>query len=74
MTPDPTVEIKLIRHQLGADMGFDLHKIIADTRRRQSESGLTYIRLPSRKPQITKHFIEVADQPLPDGGSSPANR
>jgi len=74
MIPDPTEEIKSIRHKLGAELGFDLHKIIADTRRRQSDSGRTYIRLPSRKPQITKHCIKVADQPLPDGGSTPTTR
>ena len=74
MIPDPTEEIKSIRHKLGAELGFDLHKIIADTRRRQSDSGRTYIRLPSRKPQITKYCIKVADQPLPDGGSTPTTR
>ena len=74
MTPDPTDEIKAIRHRLGAEFGYDLHKIIADTRRRQIESGRTYIRLPSRKPRITMHCTEVADQPLPDGGSSAATR
>ena len=74
MIPDPTEEIKTIRHRLGAELGFDLHDIIADTRQRQCESGRTYIRLLGRKPQITKHCIEVAEQPLPDGGSSPATR
>ena len=74
MIPDPTEEIKTIRHRLGAELGFDLQKIIADTRRRQGDSGRTYIRLPSRKPQLTKHCIEFADQPLPDGGSTPATR
>jgi len=74
MIPDPTEEIKTIRHRLGAELDFDLQKVIADTRRRQGDSGRTYIRLPSRKPQITMHCIEVADQPLSDGGSSPATR
>ena len=72
MIPDPTDEIKAIRHKLGAELGFDLHNIIADARRRQSESGRTYIRLPSRKPRITMHSTEVVDQPLPDGDSSAA--
>jgi F420-0:gamma-glutamyl ligase len=74
MIPDPTEEIKTIRHRLGAELGYDLHRIIADTRVRQDQSGRTYIRLKSRKPQIAKHCIEVADQPLPDGGSAPATR
>ena len=74
MIPDPTEEIKAIRHRLGAELGYDLHKVIADTRRRQSESGRTYIRLPSRKPRITMHRTEVADQPLTDGDSSAVTR
>jgi F420-0:gamma-glutamyl ligase len=74
MIPDPTEEIKIIRHRLGAELGYDLHKIIADTRARQDQSGRTYIRLKSREPRITKHCIEVADQPFPDGGSTPATR
>lgn len=74
MIPDPTEEIKAIRHRLGAEMDFDLDRIIADTRQRQKESGRTYIRLPKREPQITKHSTEVADQPLPNGGSSPATQ
>jgi len=74
MIPDPTEEIKAIRHRLGAEMDFDLDRIIADTRQRQKESGRNYIRLPKREPQITKHCTEVADQPRPDGGSSPATR
>jgi hypothetical protein len=74
MIPDPTEEIKSTRHRLGAELGFDLHKIIEDTRKRQSDSGREYVRLPSRKPQITKHCIEVAGQPLPDGGSTSATR
>jgi F420-0:gamma-glutamyl ligase len=60
MIPDPTEEIKTIRHRLGAELGFDLHKIIADTRSRQSDSGRTYIRLPSRKPQITFKGLDSA--------------
>ena len=63
MIPDPTEEIKSIRHQLGAEMDFDLHRIIADTRRRQSESGRKYIRLPKRDTRITKRSTEA-----PDGG------
>ena len=74
MIPDPTEEIKEIRHSLGAELDFDLDEIIADTRRRQIESGRTYVRRPKRDPQITKHCTEVADQPFPDGGSSPAPR
>ncbi len=50
MIPDPTTEIKQIRHQLGADDDFDLDQIFDHLRRRQAESGRKYVRLPSRKP------------------------
>ena len=50
MIPDPTAEIKRIRHQLGADDGFDLDRIFARMGRVQAESGRTCIRRPSRKP------------------------
>ena len=49
MIPDPTAEIKRIRHQLGADMDFDLNRIFADLRRRQETSGRTYVRRPARR-------------------------
>lgn len=50
MIPDPTAEIKRIRHQLGADDGFDLDRIFERIRRLQSQSGRACIRRPSRKP------------------------
>ena len=50
MIPDPTDEIKRIRHRLGADANFDLGRIFADLRRQQESSPRTYVRLPSRKP------------------------
>jgi len=53
MIPDPTDEIKAVRHRLGAELDYDLHRVIEDTRRRQQESGREYIRLPKREPRIT---------------------
>lgn len=47
--PDPTEEIKAIRHRLGADFDYDLDRIFAEIQRRQSESGRTYVTRPSRK-------------------------
>ncbi len=61
MIPNPTDEIKAIRHRLGAEMGFDLHRIIEDARRRQLESGRQYIRLPKRTPGLTKRSTGAAD-------------
>ncbi len=47
--PDPTAEIKAIRHQLGANFDFDLDRIFADIRRRQAESGRHYVTMPPRR-------------------------
>jgi hypothetical protein len=60
MIPDPTKEIKAIRHRLGAELGFDLDRIIADIQRCQRESGRTYIRLPKREPRTTIQRDEAA--------------
>jgi len=54
MIPDPTAEIKQIRHQLGADADFDLDRIFNDLQRRQATSGRHYVRLPGRKPADNK--------------------
>ena len=50
MIPDPTAEIKRIRHQLGADDGFDLDRVYTRIQRLQDESGRVFIRRPARKP------------------------
>ena len=47
--PDPTVEIKAIRHRLGAAFDYDLGRIFADIQRRQEESGRTYVTMPPRQ-------------------------
>ena len=49
MIPDPTEEMKAIRHRLGAEFDYDLDRIFADIQRRQAESGRTYVTRPSRK-------------------------
>ena len=49
MIPDPTEEIKAIRHRLGAEFDYDLDRIFADIQRRQRESGRTYVELAPRK-------------------------
>lgn len=63
MIPDPTDEIKAARHRLGAELDFDLHRIIQDTRKRQRESGRPYIRLPKRDPRITNGCNRAALSP-----------
>jgi hypothetical protein len=49
MIPDPTEEMKAIRHRLGAEFAYDLDRIFADIQRRQAESGRTYVTRPSRR-------------------------
>ena len=46
---DPTEEIKAIRHRLGAEMDFDVSRIVAETRRRQAESNREFIRFQPRR-------------------------
>lgn len=50
MIPDPTSEIRRIRHELGAEDGFDLDRIFARTQRLQAELGYECVRRPPRKP------------------------
>ena len=47
--PDPTAEIKAIRHRLGAAFDYELGRIFADIQRRQKESGRLYVTMPPRK-------------------------
>lgn len=61
MIPDPTDEIKAARHRLGAELNFDLHRIIEDAQERQRESGRPYIRLPKREPRITTRSTGAAN-------------
>ncbi len=72
--PDPTEEIKAIRHRLGADFNYDLNLIFADIQRRQSESGRTYVTRPSRKlANIESMQCNGGNVPVHDD-STPANR
>jgi hypothetical protein len=47
--PDPTDEIKSVRHRLGAEFDYDLDRIVEDIQRRQTESGRKYVTMPPRK-------------------------
>ena len=74
-TPDPIEEIKEIRHQLGADAGYDIHRIFAKLRDAQASSNRSYVDLPPRR--ITANHAmqrsgggDVSD----DGESTPAAR
>ena len=49
MIPDPVAEIKRIRHELGAEMDFDVHRLFDDLRQREATSGRNYVRRPARR-------------------------
>jgi len=49
MAPNPIDEIKQIRHQLGADAGFDIHRVFAELRQLQATSGRSYVDHPARR-------------------------
>ena len=49
MTSNPIEEIKQIRHQLGADADFDIHRIFAELRFSQASSGRSYVRGTPRR-------------------------
>jgi len=46
MIPNPTDEIRAIRHKLATACGNDIHRIVEDARRRQRESGRKSVAVP----------------------------
>jgi len=75
MIPDPTAEIKRIRHQLGAEMDFDLDRIFDHLQRQQKTSGRTYVRRPSRKPMANNAMLRNGGGDVSGvGESTPAAR
>jgi len=46
MIPDPTDEIRAIKHKLAAACDNDIHRIAEDARRRQQESGRPSVVVP----------------------------
>ena len=66
MIPDPTAEIKRIRHELGAADDFDIAKIFARLRRTESDSGREYaIRSPKRPSDNNTNRDRVRLTPAP---------
>lgn len=49
MIPDPNDEILAIKRRLAAKFDNDLHRIAADVRKRQGQSGHAVISLPPRR-------------------------
>ena len=71
MTTNPILdEIHAIREKLLADHNGNVHAYVEAARKRALESGRRIV----QNKQRTKHCIEVADQPIPDSGSTPAIR
>jgi hypothetical protein len=71
MTSNPILdEIHATRQKLLAEHNGDLHAYLEAARKRALESGRPIVQPKQR----TKHCIKVADQPLPEGGSSAATR
>lgn len=72
ITSNPILdEIHATRERLLAEHGGDLHAYVEAARKRAIASGRP---IYQPKPRTSTHCIEVADQPTPDGGSSPATR
>ena len=70
MTKNPILdELQTIREQLLADAGGTVDALVDRLQSHEKQSDR--LRYSTRR---TKHCIEVADQPPPDGGSSAATR
>ncbi len=51
MWEDPIVkEVRRVRQEHGTRFGFDLEQIYRDLKRREAESGRTYVSYPPRQP------------------------
>lgn len=74
-TPNPIEEIKAIRHQLGADAGYDIHRIFAELRNARSRSDRSYVDLPPRRVAANHAMQRSGGGDVSDnGGSTPAAR
>ncbi len=68
-------EIRRVRHAMSAEIGHDPNRIVDYFASMQRKYAKRVINLADQGPMgRTKHCIEVADQPFPDGGSTPATR
>ena len=72
MTPNPIDEIKRIRHQLGADAGFDIHRVFAELRELHAGSGRSYVDHPPRRVADNHAMHRSGGGELLDNGESTA--
>tara|TARA_R100000365_G_C2701868_1_gene40099 strand:- start:51 stop:281 length:231 start_codon:yes stop_codon:yes gene_type:complete len=74
-TLNPIEEIKAIRHRLGADAGYDIHRIFAELRDSQASSGRSYVDLPPRRIAANHAMQRSGGGDVDDSGeSTPAAR
>lgn len=73
MIPDPTAEIKRIRHELGAADGFDVSRIFARLRQMEAASDRKIIRRSPRRIADIKTTHGSGDRSVvPSGKTTPA--
>lgn len=74
-TPPILEEIRKVRHEISSEIGHDPKRLREYYTIIQNSVRSRTINLADQGPYgQTKHRTEVADQSIPDGGSSPANR
>ncbi len=79
MHTDPiTEEIRALRHDLAAQFGNDVSRLLADVREREASDSRTYVTLPRRLPRAQLAEQSVARESpttrIPDRRSNPATR
>lgn len=77
MIPDPTVEIKRIRHELGAADGFDVGRIFARLRQMEAETDRKVVRRSPRRSSDNKAMHrsgEAASSEVENLSSPPGDR
>jgi len=74
-TPNPIEEIKAIRHRLGADAGYDIHRVFAELRDARASSGRAYVDLPPRRVAANQAMQRSGGGDVSDDGElTPAAR
>lgn len=65
-TSNPIDEIKRIRHQLGADVDYDIRRVFADLRVLHATSGRSYVQHPPRRVANNNPMHESGEVTLAD--------
>lgn len=68
--PNPIDEIKRIRHELGANVDYDIHRVFAELRELQSSSGRSYVRYKPRRVSDNKAMHLAGGEQVSGGGKS----